>query len=93
MTFATKKTMMSSDVIWFNKTYSQHAEIIQDDFVSCEEEDEEVEYEEELEEITVLVLHHLSLKLILLNNKWIFYLLQHPLFLYLFRTYLGKFEV
>jgi hypothetical protein len=37
---AYKKTMMSRDVIWLNKTYSQHMEITQVDFVSSEVEDE-----------------------------------------------------
>jgi hypothetical protein len=46
MNSATKKTMMSRDVIWLNKTYFQHVEITQVDFVSSEMEYEEVEYEE-----------------------------------------------
>jgi hypothetical protein len=33
MNIATKKTMMSRDVIWLNKTYSEHMEITQVDFV------------------------------------------------------------
>jgi hypothetical protein len=40
--------MMSRDVIWLNKTYSQHMEITQVDFVSSEVEGEDVEDEEKI---------------------------------------------
>jgi hypothetical protein len=38
--------MLSRDVIWLNKTYSQHMEITQVAFVSSKMKDEEVEDEE-----------------------------------------------
>jgi hypothetical protein len=41
MKIATKNTMMSIDVIWFNKTYYQLMEITQVAFVSSKVEDEE----------------------------------------------------
>jgi hypothetical protein len=48
MNIATKKIMMSRDVIWLNKTHSQHMKITQVDFVSSEVEDEEIADEEEV---------------------------------------------
>jgi hypothetical protein len=47
MNIATKKTMFSRDVIWLNKTYSQHMGISQVDYVSreVEAEDEDMEAE------------------------------------------------
>jgi hypothetical protein len=47
MNKATKKTMFSSDVIWLNKTYSQHMGISQVDFISSEAEVEVDDMEEE----------------------------------------------
>jgi hypothetical protein len=43
MNIATKKTMLSRDVIWLNKTYSQHMGITQVDFFTNEVEDDDVE--------------------------------------------------
>jgi hypothetical protein len=40
MNIAIKKTMMSRDVIWLNKTYSEHMQITQVDFVSSYVEEE-----------------------------------------------------
>jgi hypothetical protein len=47
MNISTRKTLMSRDVIWLNKTYSEHMEITEKDFVSSEVEEEEIEDEEE----------------------------------------------
>jgi hypothetical protein len=47
MNIATKKTMLSRDVIWLNKTYSQYMGISQVDYVSSEVEEEEGDLEEE----------------------------------------------
>jgi hypothetical protein len=49
MNIATKKTMMSRDVSWLNKTYSERTQITQVDFVSSEVEEEEIEDEEEVD--------------------------------------------
>jgi hypothetical protein len=48
MNIETKKTMMSRDVIWLNKTYSEHMKITQVAFVSSEVEEDEIEDEEEV---------------------------------------------
>jgi hypothetical protein len=52
LNIATKKTIFSIDVIWLNKTYSQHMGISQVEFISIEVEDYDMEEEEvyELEE-------------------------------------------
>jgi hypothetical protein len=47
MIISTKKTMFSRDVIWLNKTYSQHMGISQVVFISSEVEVAEEDMEED----------------------------------------------
>jgi hypothetical protein len=49
MNIATKKTMISREVIWLKKTYSQHMVISQVDFSTAEVEEEDAEEEDVFE--------------------------------------------